>query len=232
MQSGGMGRLTRRRDNGQRGAVQQAVAALVICVAATSAPDARAQTAQSSCGAIYNTGHYGPYDYRTQYEQLKIVEAHHFLPQHEALVGSAEYPGQELNYTLKASPNHHRALVAAARLAEREKTTRVPGMDYSIECFFERGIRFARDDTVVRGLYAQFLLKAGRRPEAVQQLDAAQMFAKDNAFSHYNIGLLYFDLGEYGKALEEAHRAAALGFERTELADRLRKANKWQDPAN
>lgn len=218
----------------QRGARPPVVVALAICIAALPLPGAWAQTAISSCGEIYNTGHYGPYDYRTEKSgKLGIVDRAHFTPDIEALSGDAGYKlGPNLNYTLKAAPNHHRALAATVRLAERLKTTRVDGMEFSVECFFERGIRFTPNDTVVRGLYAQYLKKAGRNPEALQQLDAASIFAKDNSFSQYNIGLLYFELKEYDKALEQAHRAKALGFERTELEDMLRKAGKWRDPAN
>jgi tetratricopeptide (TPR) repeat protein len=53
--------------------------------------------------------------------------------------------------------------------------------------------------------------------------------AADNAFTQYNIGLIYFDLKNYEKALEQAHKAEELGFGRTELRDRLKKVGRWKN---
>lgn len=39
-------------------------------------------------------------------------------------------------------------------------------------------------------------------------------------------------MGQYDKALVQAHKALALGLERTELVDQLKAANQWQEPAN
>jgi hypothetical protein len=57
-------------------------------------------------------------------------------------------------------------------------------------------------------------------------------YAKDNPFSHFNIGLVYFDLKEYDRALAQAHKAQELGYTRTDLMDRLRSVNKWVDRSN
>jgi tetratricopeptide (TPR) repeat protein len=85
---------------------------------------------------------------------------------------------------------------------------------------------------VVRVVYARFLSKQKRNDEAAQQLEAAIGYVKDNPLSHYNIGLAYFDMGQYDKALVQAHKALALGLDRTELVDQLKAANQWQEPAN
>lgn len=185
------------------------------------------------CGPLEN--HYGPYDYRTERNGLlRIVERSHFTPQIESLGpdgrGERVAAAQNFNYTLRTSPNHHRALVATMRLGERLKTTKIPEMDYSIECFLERGVRFRPDDTVVRALYAEYLGKLKRQAEGVALLDAGQKFIGDNPFSAYNFGLVYLELGDYERALKQAHRALELGFPRTELADRLKQAGKWREP--
>lgn len=205
--------------------------AFALCVNAMLVNHAHSQSNPNNCGPIANG--YGPFDYRTQRDQLKIVEDFHFKPEVEALIrGSTGTLAGDIAYTLHASPNHHRALIALVRLGEKLKTTQPEGLIRPVECYFDRAIRFAPNDTVVRILYAQFLAKDRRTNESLQQLDVAVVQAKDNAFSHYNIGLAYFDLGQFSKALAQAHRAAALGFERTELADRLKRANKWQAPVN
>jgi tetratricopeptide (TPR) repeat protein len=75
------------------------------------------------------------------------------------------------------------------------------------------------------------LAKRKRPEEAKYQLDAAVEYAKDSGFSHFNIGLIYFELGAHEKALAEAHAALRLGFERPELVELLKAANKWEEPS-
>lgn len=202
-----------------------------LCACMMWVAQAHSQTGPSNCGPIAN--HFGPFDYRTQRDTLRSVENAHFKPEVESLItGVTGSIGADIDYLLHVSPNHHRALIAIVRLAEKMKTPQPQGVPFTVECYFDRAIRFKPDDTVVRVLYAQFLTKGGRKNDALQQLEAGVLYAKDNAFSHYNIGLAYFDLGQFDKALAQAHKAGALGFERTELADRLKGINKWQDPAN
>jgi tetratricopeptide (TPR) repeat protein len=155
----------------------------------------------------------------------------HFTPKVENLIaGQSGTLGADINYTLRAFPNHHRALISATRLAEREKNDQPPGMLWPVECYFERAIRFASDDIVVRSLYAQWLGKRGRRPEAQWQLETALKSAQDSPISHYNIGLVYLELGDYDRALAQAHRALELGWPRQELAQQLKSAGKWREP--
>ena len=40
----------------------------------------------SSCGALFSSGQYGPYDFRTDKEKLPIVLGAHFTPEVEALI--------------------------------------------------------------------------------------------------------------------------------------------------
>lgn len=193
---------------------------------------ALAQQAQN-CGPIANA--YGPFDYRTQRPRLVIVEQYHFQPHVEALIRrpgmSGVAIGGDIDYTLRASPNHHRALVSMSRYGERLGRDKVPGADYTVECYFDRAIRFAPDDPIVRMIYAGFLGRQNRLPEAERQLEIAAGHAGENAFTLYNIGLVYFELKRHAKALEYAHRAKALGWPRPELEQRLRALGQWQDPA-
>jgi len=83
----------------------------------------------------------------------------------------------------------------------------------------------------VRMIYATYLSKSARAPEAIQQLERATASAGDNAFSHYNIGLIYFDLKQYDRALLQAHKAIELGFRQTALRDQLQSVGKWTEPS-
>lgn len=187
--------------------------------------------AVGSCGTLYSPGQYGPYDYRNQRDKLPIVEGTHFTPVIEALLRGAheQHPGSDIDYTLRAIPNNHRALLAMMRLGERDKTQKPRGSRYSIDCWFQRAIQFRPDDGIVRMIYSTYLGNNDRTSEANSQLDIATAYAKDNAFTHYNIGLHYFDIKNYHKANLQANKAMALGFQSTDLRDRLREIGKWID---
>jgi tetratricopeptide (TPR) repeat protein len=188
----------------------------------------------SACGTVNGNpdGHYGPFDYRHEKDgRLRIVDIHHFTPQVEALIrGKAGYLHDDLNYVLRASPNHHRALVATIRYAARLKTQSIHGMQFSVECFLDRAVRFAPDDTVARALYAQYLGTIGRQADGVAVLDSGLSYATDNPFSASNFGLIYLELGDAEKALKQAHRAIELGDTRQQLIDLLKRAGKWREP--
>lgn len=186
--------------------------------------------AQTGCGPLQNA--YGPFDYRTDKDKMNIVTDHHFTPSVEALIkGNAGYLGGDLDYTLRAFPNHHRALMSIMRYWEKTKSPQPRDLPYSIECYFVRALQFRPDDTTARLIYATLLGKQSRQAEAVQQVDTAEKYAKDNAFTHYNVGLVYFDLKQYDKSLAQAHIASEMGFSQTGLRDQLQAIGKWKEPA-
>lgn len=187
------------------------------------------QAAPSSCGPLQSPGQYGPYDYRTDKDKLPIVLKYHFTPEVEALISgsSRKAPGGDIDYTLRAIPNNHRALISMMRLGEKEKTPKPNGSGYTVSCWFERAIQFRPDDSIVRMTYSTYLNKNGRAADATSQLEIATTYAKDSGFTHYNIGLHYFDMKNYEKALIQAHKAIELGFTQTALRDQLQSVGKW-----
>ncbi len=209
------------------------VASLTISVLISSlgAMPALAQSGSEACGPLKNA--YGPFDYRTDRAKLPIVLDHHFTPEVEALIRGKTVlpPGPDIDYTLRAIPNNHRALMAMMRLGEKEKTPQPRGSRYSVECWFERAVLFRPDDSIVRMIYSSYLNSKGRNQEATNQLEIATTYAKDNAFTHYNIGLHYFDQKNYNKALAQAHKAIELGFPNTTLREQLQSIGKWVEPA-
>lgn len=185
----------------------------------------------NACGPLENS--FGPFDYRDSLpEQKGLVESAHFTPAVEALIRgvTARLPGPDIDYTLRAFPNHHRALLATIRLGQREKQVQPGGMRYSVECWLDRAVRWRPDDPIVRMIYASWLGPNGKRDAALRQLAEAERLAGDNPFTHYNVGLSYLELGEHERALAKAHQAMAMGIARTELADALRAAGRWRDP--
>lgn len=204
--------------------------------------NAHAQTGSTACGDLANG--FGPYDYRDHAgssdrktnpnNPLNLVEGAHFRREQEALLygktGRLSPVGPEIDYTLRAFPNHHKALDAMTRLRKKQQRDPPEGSTYTVECWFNRAIRFRPDDYVVRMIYVNFLTEEKQKPEALKQLEIVLSEAKDNAFTYQNVGLLYFDLGEHQKALQMAHKAMELGLIRPELKEKLQAAGKWTDP--
>lgn len=204
---------------------------LALMLAAAVAPPAAAQAADPVCGNPFaNT--YGPFDYRvTQGQQLKIVEDYHFTPAVESLIrGVSGTLAGEIDYTLRAFPNHHRALASMLNLSVRMKSDTLKGANFPVECYFKRALTFRPDDQIARMLYAKYLTVKGRPDEATRQLDVIADVVKDEPFTHHNLGLLYLDLKQYDKALAQAHLAIAQGFARPDLKQGLQAAGKWTDP--
>ena len=174
----------------------------------------------------------GPFDYRTGGARLKMVESNHFAPQIENLVrGRTGTLAQEFSFLLHGFPNHHRGLAAISNYALREHKPQPGNLDYSVECYFLRAMRFQPDDHVVRMLFADYLWKINRTADAVQYLDQVQKApVSENPITAYNLGLLYLEMGRFDQALIQAHKADELGNPRTGLRDALQAKGKWVAP--
>lgn len=215
---------------------------LGFCLLLVSPGIALAQEVPGGCGSL--RAGFGPFDYRpgryipestygSHKALLSIVEGTHFTPTVEALISgnTSQTAGGDLNYTLHAFPNHHRALIAMVALGEKEKTSKPYQSRYSVECWFQRALAWRPDDSIVRMIYARYLYKAMRANEAEQQLSVAASQAGDNAFTHHNIGLIYFDMKNYEKALIHAHKAYELGLGIPTLREQLKSVGKWSETA-
>ena len=171
-----------------------------------------------------------PIDYRVASQaQRELVEKFHFTPKVATLQsGESGELGADISYTLRAFPNHPRALYAIAELGRRQKKATPTRSYLSVECWFERAVRFRPDDAQVKVIYGLELLKDGNRAAAVDQLEKGVALAPDDGNAHYNVGLAYFQLGDYQSALDHAKKAESLGFPLQGLKQKLEKAGKWQ----
>ena len=203
---------------------------ILIAMAFFSTPPAvLAAKNKNYCGSLKNA--YGPFDYMDRFNlkgNLDVVEAFHFTENVENLVsGHSGYLEGDLDYTLRAWPNHHRALIALTKLSIREKSTRLPYMSWSVECYFDRAIRMNANDPQVRSIYSVFLSHFGRNEEALKQLQVAVKLEPDNPIFLYNLGLQYFKLKSYEKANHYAKQAYALDFPLPGLKNKLIQVGKW-----
>ena len=192
------------------------------------------------CGALQNA--FGPFDYRPDtyvYEStykshkalVNIVEQAHYTIETEMLSsrksGLVVSPGADLSYTLRAFPNHHKALMTLIALSEKEKVDKPRDSIYTVDCWFRRAVAWKPDDNVAKMIYSTYLEKTNRRSEAEAQLEAAARQAGDNVFTHHNLGLVYFDMKMYDKALFHAHKTYGLGMTVPTLKEQLKSVGKW-----
>lgn len=182
------------------------------------------------CGELTNA--FGPYDYRdsANAHELWLVEQAHFTSNVErGESGNSGTLAGELNYTLRAFPNHIRALGTLARLSKNGKIPKIPGMRYPVECFFDRAIRFAPNDGMVRAAYGNYLYAQGATDRALPFLEQGARMSPDNPGVQYNLGVVYFRMKRYKEANQAAQNAYAAAFPLPGLRRMLTEAGAWDE---
>jgi tetratricopeptide (TPR) repeat protein len=161
---------------------------------------------------------------------LGTVEEYHFdsdvenlRPSHTGSIGGG------ISYTLMMFPNHYRALASLAKLSLRDKTLKPTHSRYSVECFFDRAIRYKPKDAAIRTIYGNYLVKAGQLDKAVEQLEYALSLQPENPAVNYNLGLIHVQKKKYEQARTYAKKAYELGFPLPGLKNKLMEAGKWED---
>ena len=160
---------------------------------------------------------YGPFDYRNPdhvAKKLPIVEKAHYTKEVENLIrGKSSFdPMTDIAYTLDRFPNHHRALYAMARYMLRTEKRPAPGTRRSPECWFERASRFAPDDGVVKMIEGIYRHRGGDYASSLSSYREALALMPDFGELHYNMGLLYFDMGDYETSAHHAQLAYESGY--------------------
>jgi tetratricopeptide (TPR) repeat protein len=179
------------------------------------------------CGSLQNA--YGPFDYRdpANQKQLALVEQFHFSNDVETL--RSHNAISDLDYTLRAFPNHSRALNSLSRYALRGGRKWPNPSVRSADCYFKRALAFRADDVPARMIYANHLARTGKVPEAEREYEQALALDPDGAEVNYNAGLFYLKIDR----LEEAKKRAAVAYEngyplpglRNKIAEAEKKKN-------
>lgn len=204
---------------------------VAVCMATTMM--SQAVLAQASvCGDPFAKTLNGPYDYRTApAENKRVVEVRHFNADVRSLRkgSTTKNLAADIAFTLRVFPNHHQALIAMGDYAIKTKQNPPAGAQYTVECWYDRALRFTPDDPLVKTVYGMYLIKVSKQDEAIKQLEAARAQAANDSNVHYNLGLAYLNLKRYDEALQSAHAAYRLGFPLPGLKNRLQRAGKWRE---
>ncbi len=181
-------------------------------------------------------GSYGPFDFRdprARGEALRLVEGAHFMPRVRGLVEDRNDSPviDDIDYTLRAFPNHHHALYAMTRywfLPDSSKWVKNRLIRTPPECYFNRAIHFRSDDGTVKMLYGLYLHRLKKYSSALEQYTAAEQLIPDSAQLLYNIGLLHFDINQYEKSLAYAKKAYAMQYPLPGLRNKLKNKGYWK----
>lgn len=185
-------------------------------VAADAKADAAVLASKAACGDPFGNL-IGPFDYTNPVDRSKprgigLIEQYHFDAGVESLRQglSSENVMGDLDYTLRAVPNHHRALNSVARY--ELELGGIPRRWRSAECWFTRAVTFKQDDAVVWMLYGNFLAKQKQWTAAREKYLRAKELMPKNIEIDYNLGLLYVNTQEYEKAVQHARIAYAQNY--------------------
>jgi tetratricopeptide (TPR) repeat protein len=178
------------------------------------------------CGELKNA--YGPYDYADPQHRphLPIVEGRHFTRRIETLKSGNAMA--DIDYTLRAFPNHHRALYAMAQYF-LQNTYSTSGKYYTPDCYFDRAMRFRANDPLVRMVYGIYLQRKGELKDALGRYNEAFTKIPDLVELNYNMGLLYIELGNNKKALFHARKVYNKGYPLDGLKNMLKRKGLWTE---
>ena len=170
---------------------------------------------------IGNPQRFGPFDYlhrKSLPYELNIVEKYHFNEKK-----------QDLDYTIRAWPNHHKALYASVRYRIDSWKKRVPAKKTPAECYLQRAINFSPKDGTTQMLYAILLHRTKHKSMALEQYRSALKVEPNNAQVKYNLGLLLVELGKFDEANKHAQEVYGRGYPLPGLKNKLIKAGRWKN---
>ncbi len=175
---------------------------------------------------------YGPYDFIDPKTRSKflVVEKYHFTKKVELLrAGRSGTLPSDLDYTLRAVPNHHRALLSVIRYQikylnklKRKKLLVPP------ECYLQRAINFNPKDAALYVLYGYYLEKNNRLKEASRKYKKALLMQPNYSKFEYAYSLLLIKLKKYNEALKFAKLAYKHGKPPDGLKKKLIKIGVWK----
>lgn len=174
----------------------------------------------------------GPFDYLYRsalQKELNVVEGYHFTSDVESLrKGKSGKIELDIDYTLRAFPNHHRALNAMIRYQQkigRREVLRLRSIEIPpAECYLQRAVNFSPTDATTHMLYAMHLRNLGEKQQARGMYETAHKLAPKDLQIQYNFALLLVDLDELDTAQELADTIYGQGYPLPGLKRKLEAA--------
>lgn len=158
---------------------------------------------------------------------LRTVEINHFDADVRQLRKGETAPlPHDLDFVLRAFPNDYEALNAMASWQLANKGSAAARGYWTADCYFLRAISFRPNDWKVHYVYAIFLDKARRLPEAAEQYAIAEKDGGSGPDFYYNRGLFEVDAGNLEKARDYARKAREAGNTLPGLAQRIAQAER------
>lgn len=212
---------------------------IMISFVAYSAPKGQCPTAATHYGS-----HFGPWDYfdsknwepsvTSPPNRIEMVTKIHFTPDTKAL--NHPRTAGNIHYTLRSIPNHPDALTAMLEYQKRFESLRRTSwhkfrkpLPLASDCYFQYAANFTPNNYQIWFLWGISLHREKQYLEAVDLYLKAQKLAPDNIEIHYNLGLVYFKLGQYAESRKWAKLAYKKDIQLYGLKNLLKSKGEWQD---
>lgn len=203
---------------------------ILTMLTASTAFGERINIDNSNCGIISGrlmggVDSLGPWDYTNPdtHVNLPRVEGSYFPPHVENLSTNPTQDAISAAKTLRIYPNHHRALYTVMRYYREYPNLDSSNKLYTMECLFKRANFFAPKDPMVymlNGMYYHWNSDfAGSKTKYLQ----AYELDPENPQVNYNLGLMYYDQGDYESSAKHAEIAYDGGYPLQGLRKKLNK---------
>lgn len=194
----------------------------IAAILAFSSP-ARGQDSDSQEGPRQNRDYYDP----RELEDIHIyrnVEKRHLMQGYKEMERKRYLQAYgHVEFMLRYYPNQPKALNLLSELCTKWNSPQCDA-DGWFQLAIDRNPSIAQTHV----LLALHLHRTGRHKEAVESYKTALKLDPNSLNANYNLGLLYFEMGQYALANEHAQRSYSLGAPYPGLREKLQKAGKWQ----
>lgn len=135
----------------------------------------------------------------------------------------------DLEFTVRWFPNHPQGLFYIGKVIREHPNGQYVPKNANADIYFERALKFRPKDAMVHYLFAMHKHLTNRKNEALNLYNKAISLKLDTPELHYNLGLLYLDLGDYPHAIEQAQIACIKKYPLKGLINKLRKHKQWDN---
>ena len=176
---------------------------------------------------------FGPYDYTERQKfpgQLFITEEYHFTDRIANLQQDSTTSAiKDIQYTLMAWPNHHRALYSAFQYRKqvRGQWPLDANSATPVECHLMRAIKFSPNDPVPYMIQGMLLHEFEHYEEALKSFRTANKLMPNDVITLYNMGLTMVVLKKYKEAVKVAQQVYSTDFPLPGLKNQLTAAGYW-----